>query len=312
MSEIKDKNTENELDKQIDGVPEQDIEETIEEQVDEVLEQDTEETVEGKVNEISEEDIKEVIEKEISEAYQSNEKEIMKSENKFKKLLNSKVGLCLISIFIGYLMGVMSAPSCVEEHDSTINDMEEQILSKDNLINQKDKEIESLNQKIKQADPWFKMEAEEQRKIEEENARIEAERIAKEEAEAAKRAEEEAKKAEEERIAKEKAEKNKYENGPTYNQVARNPDDYLFKLGKFKGKVVQVMEGDTHNNLRVAVDGDYNKMLLVEYDPSILNQRILEDDYVTIYGMNMGIYSYTSTMGAKISIPSMLAQKIDM
>lgn len=70
------------------------------------------------------------------------------------------------------------------------------------------------------------------------------------------------------------------------------------------------MEGDTHNNLRVSVDGNYYNMLLVEYDPSMLSQRILEDDQVTIYGTNMSIY--TLTMGAKISIPSMLEDKIDI
>lgn len=32
--------------------------------------------------------------------------------------------------------------------------------------------------------------------------------------------------------------------GITYDQLARNPDDYLFEKVKFRGKVVQVMEGD--------------------------------------------------------------------
>lgn len=179
-------------------------------------------------------------------------------------------------------------------------------------VGEKNAIISDLEQKVKDADPWFKMEEEEKRKIEEENARVAAERKAKEEAEKKAKEEAAAKKAEEERLAKENAEKNKYNTGITYSQVARNPDDYLLKLGKFSGKVVQVVEGDTHNNLRVAVGGDYDQMLLVEYDPSLLSQRILEDDQVTIYGTNMGIYKYESTMGTKISIPSMLAEKIDI
>ena len=86
----------------------------------------------------------------------------------------------------------------------------------------------------------------------------------------------------------------------------------MYKLGKFKGKVVQVIEGEKDNNLRVAVDGNYDKILLVQYGNNIVSQRILEGDYITIYGMNRGIYSYTSTMGSKISLPSMVAYKIDI
>lgn len=225
---------------------------------------------------------------------------------KLLEKLKSKKTIGYISIWVlGLVIGIGASPLCSDSsHDgveSKISTLETSVSDLEASISKKDKEIETLNAKVESATPWFEMEAEEQRKIEEENARVEAEKQA-----------EAAKKAEEERIAKENAEKNKYETGITYNQVARNPDDYLLKLGKFKGKVVQVMEGDTHNNLRVAVGGNYDNMLLVEYDPSILSQRILEDDQVTIYGTNMGIYSYTSTMGAKISIPSMLADKIDI
>lgn len=181
----------------------------------------------------------------------------------------------------------------------------------------------NLQEKVDSAKPWFDMKEEEQRKIDEQNKKIaEEKRIAEE-----KKAEEERiaqeKKAEEERIAKEKqeeeeriaqenAEKNKYNTNISYNDVARNPDSYMFKLGKFSGEVVQVIEGDGNYNLRVAVNGNYNNMLLVEYDPSILDVRILENDQVIIYGTNAGTISYESTLGATITIPSMLADKIEI
>lgn len=237
-----------------------------------------------------------------------------------KKTAAIVVGGIVVGLTIGFGSGVSATPVCSEEKH---NGIDKKIIVLENLVEDKDNEIKELNEKVTQAKPWFEMNEEEQRKIEEENARIEAERKAKEEEEkriaeeeAAKKAEEERlakeKQEEEERIAKENAEKNKYETSITYSQVARNPDDYILKLGKFKGKVVQVLEGDTHNNLRVAVGGNYDNMLLVEYDPSILSQRVLENDQVTIYGTNMGIYSYESTLGATISIPSMLADKIDI
>lgn len=228
---------------------------------------------------------------------------------------NEKIKKALL-VVAGLIIGLIISPLCSDSNHDGIEEkvttLESEVVSLEDEVKNKDKEIETLNIKVDSAKPWFEMEEEEQRKIEEENARIEAERKAKEEEEK-RLAEEEAKrKAEEERLAKENAEKNKYETGITYEQVSRNPDEYILKLGKFKGKVVQLIEGDTHNNLRVAVGGDYNKIILIEYDPTKLDQRILEDDQITVYGMNMGIVSYTSTIGGKISIPSMLADKIDI
>lgn len=130
------------------------------------------------------------------------------------------------------------------------------------------------------------------RKAEEE----EAERIAKEEAAAAKAAEE----------AK------GYETGITYNQIARNPDEYKGQKVKFKGTVVQLMEGTFYNQLRFAVDDDYNQIIYLEYDPSQLSERVLEDDTLTIYGISVGTITYESTMGASITIPAVDVDKIEI
>lgn len=79
---------------------------------------------------------------------------------------------------------------------------------------------------------------------------------------------------------------------------------------RFSGKVLQVMEGTSENNLRVATDGKYDDVVFVGYDPKIMESKILEDDFVTIYGECIGLYSYTSTMGAKISLPGIYANTI--
>lgn len=153
-------------------------------------------------------------------------------------------------------------------------------------------------------------------KTEEEKAADEAKKKADEEAKA--KADADAKKAKEEADAKaaaeaaKKAEEEKvaYDTGITYNQLARNPDDYKGKKAKFTGKVVQVMEGEKETDLRVAVDGNYDTMLFVGYDPKITSTRILENDNITIKGKSLGIYSYQSTMGGKISIPGMWVDNI--
>ena len=135
-----------------------------------------------------------------------------------------------------------------------------------------------------------------------------------EEEEKAKKAEEEAqKKKEEEEKAKKEAEKEAkgYETGITYSNLARNPDDYKGEKVKFKGKVLQVIEGDDSVQIRLAVKSDYDNVLLCEYDSSIVSSRVLEDDIITIYGTSVGTISYESTMGGQITIPAVYVDKID-
>jgi hypothetical protein len=111
--------------------------------------------------------------------------------------------------------------------------------------------------------------------------------------------------------AKEEAEKAKgYETGITYDQLARTPDKYKDKKVKFSGKVVQVMEGDDSIQIRLAVKGDYDKIIYGEYLKSIVSSRILEDDQITIYGTSVGTISYESTMGGTITIPGVYIEKI--
>ena len=125
------------------------------------------------------------------------------------------------------------------------------------------------------------------------------------------KAKEEAKKQAE--AAKKKAEEEAkgYETGITYDQLARTPDDYLLKKVKFYGKVIQVMEGDDSTQIRLAVNDNYDTVLYAEYDSSSVTSRVLEDDYITVSGVSAGLLSYESTMGGKITIPSILVEKID-
>lgn len=102
-----------------------------------------------------------------------------------------------------------------------------------------------------------------------------------------------------------------YETGITYDQLARTPNDYINKKVKFSGKVIQVLEGDGDINIRLAVDGNYDNIILGEYDSSIVSSRVLENDTITIYGYSLGTTSYQSVMGGTITIPAVYIEKID-
>ena len=102
-----------------------------------------------------------------------------------------------------------------------------------------------------------------------------------------------------------------YETGITYDQLARTPDDFKGKKVKFTGKVVQVIEGSGSIQIRLAVNDNYDTILFVQYDSSIVGSRVLEDDHITIYGTSAGTISYQSTMGGTITIPGVSIEKID-
>jgi len=114
-----------------------------------------------------------------------------------------------------------------------------------------------------------------------------------------------------EAAAQEEREKMGYDTGITYDQLARTPDEYLMEKVKFYGEVIQVIEGDEETEIRLAIDGDYDQVILCGYDASIVSSRVLEDDYITVYGISAGLISYQSTLGGTITIPGVLVEKID-
>lgn len=177
------------------------------------------------------------------------------------------------------------------------NELESQISVLENQITDLQAEYNSYKEKMKEYEELSVSEAEARK--------IEADAIIRAEQEAAAREAEEAAALEE---AKAKA---GYETGITYDQLARTPDDYKGELVKFTGKVIQVLEGDEEIDIRLAVDKNYDTVLFCAYDPQIVSSRILENDIITIYGVSGGLYSYQSTFGGKITIPSVLIEKID-
>ncbi|MDU6983953.1 MAG: toxin regulator [Terrisporobacter othiniensis] len=219
----------------------------------------------------------------------------MKLLEKLKEKKNIKT---IIAVVIGIFVGGLFSPLC---SDRSHEGVEEKISKLESSIKEKDAEIETLNAKVDSAAPWFEMKEEEQKAIEEKNEKLKAEEEAKK-----KQEEEEAKKLAEEE------EKKGYDTGIGYKDLARNPKDYVGKKIKFKGKVIQVMEGDGEVQIRLAVNDDYDNIIYGVYDSSIVSSRVLEDDYITVMGVSTDLLTYESTMGGEITIPSMLVQRIEM
>ncbi|MCD7821395.1 MAG: hypothetical protein LUG64_04205 [Clostridiales bacterium] len=101
----------------------------------------------------------------------------------------------------------------------------------------------------------------------------------------------------------------------SYDTIARDPDEYYGTYGKYKGEVVQVLEDGDDVQLRVNItEGkySYSDTIFVFYEKKDGESRILEDDIITLYGINMGTVSYESVLGATITLPCVYAAYIDI
>lgn len=100
----------------------------------------------------------------------------------------------------------------------------------------------------------------------------------------------------------------------SFDEVARNPDQYDNAKVRFTGEVIQVMEESGVYTLRVDVtktSWGYDDTILVHYIAPAGAPRILEDDVITLFGTMGGMTSYESVMGATITLPVMYAQYVE-
>ena len=247
-----------------------------------------------------------------------------------KVLISLLVGVTLC----GGLFGCGEETVSKAKYDEVVKSNEQLVENNENLV----KDKQELQAKIDSAKDYFELDENEkeivdakivevnqatEEQLAQEKAQKEAEEKAKKEEEERKKAEEEAaRKAEEERKAQEEAERkaaeeeakrqaeaHKYETGLTWEQIAR--EGRVGELGKFEGKIVQVMSGSGFTQYRVAINGDYDTIMLIEVLDGISSEVLLEDDYVYFKGMSMGQYTYTTVLGSEMTIPSFIVDEIN-
>ena len=109
-----------------------------------------------------------------------------------------------------------------------------------------------------------------------------------------------------------------YRTDVTYEELSRKPDKYKGTLVCFKGRVVQVLDSSSTVTIRLATKeeqyfGYYDDVVYCTISKSFLNdERLLEDDIITIYGKADGIKEYTAILGNKIQIPSVVVRIVDI
>ena len=103
-----------------------------------------------------------------------------------------------------------------------------------------------------------------------------------------------------------------YNTGITYDTLTRTPDKHIGNKVTLSGEIVQVIEGDDAYQYLMAVDQDYDKMVLIEVPTDQLSSRILENDLITIYGVSQGTIDYESTIGGTNTVPAITVDKFEV
>lgn len=96
-----------------------------------------------------------------------------------------------------------------------------------------------------------------------------------------------------------------------FKVLDKNPDAHLGERLRFTGEIVQIMENDGVTVMRVNVTKTrygYDDTIWVEYPGSV---DVYEEDVVWIWGVCFGKFSYTSTIGAEISLPGLFAKFVE-
>ena len=97
-----------------------------------------------------------------------------------------------------------------------------------------------------------------------------------------------------------------------YNNAARYPSQYKGVNCRFSGKVHQVMNGSSENAYRISSKGNWDDVVYVVIPKSNLTVPVLEDDKVTVYGKYFGNQTYQTIFGAEVTIPCVIAEKIEI
>ncbi len=119
-----------------------------------------------------------------------------------------------------------------------------------------------------------------------------------------------------EEAAKLEASKAEYSTDFSYESLMRNPEQHKGKKYKISGKVLQAYANSDPDKylsqLFFYKDGSYDQLINVTYDEKRMGTRILEDDYITVWGTMEDLYTYNTISRKENTIPSIAADIVEL
>lgn len=95
-----------------------------------------------------------------------------------------------------------------------------------------------------------------------------------------------------------------------YETIARAKDGLKGDKLTFTGQIIQATPGTYRMNVTKG-DYFYTDTIIFDIDENILNENILEDDIVTIWGESEGQYTYKAVLGNEITVPKIKVAYIE-
>lgn len=233
----------------------------------------------------------------------------------YLKWLRTGLAVLIVIFVLGGCGSTENTDTTTEQQNFATTTTDETPTDLDKLKEEKSKLEEELSSEIEES-----IQAEESRLAEreaEKKRKEEEERIAKEKEEAERLAKEkeEEERREQESIEAAKKWQEKLDNprtDVTYDNLMRTPDDYFGEIVQYSGTVLQTITGDGTVQQRVALYDDYDKVVLIQYAVELPEVRLLDDDYITFTGMSFGTITYETVLGAKLEIPSIFVERINL
>jgi len=100
-----------------------------------------------------------------------------------------------------------------------------------------------------------------------------------------------------------------------FSKLERSPGTYEGTRVVFSGRVLQVCSEASsimyYSTYRLGLNGGYYDVVYLLIDNYGSGERILEDDWLTVYGEFDGLYTYESVSGASITIPKIKVEYYD-
>lgn len=198
----------------------------------------------------------------------------------------------VIVVIIGFLIGLAGSSLMPKEDKIDVGaELQKTVAAGTDKSKEWYKEEKDAKEKAKQADKDAKEKAKQENKDAKEKANIKASESEKTSTP----------------VEFNDADKEIYSKDISYDNIARTPDKFVGQFLTISGEIIQVIKGSLANNYRLAVDGDYSKIVLLEVSNAIVeDNRILENDNITVYGMSYGETTYKSALGGDVTVPTVL------
>lgn len=90
----------------------------------------------------------------------------------------------------------------------------------------------------------------------------------------------------------------------SYEALSRGGDTLIRQYYTFTGKILQVMDG----HYRLGVGAGYSDVIYLDYTLPTGAERLLEDDYLTVWGQSLGLYTYTTVSDKEVTVPRLLVR----